>query len=57
MMFFLQMSGFNVMVFYCATIFADAGSSIDSDLASISVGGVLLLSCFVALAVVSHLHR
>jgi len=57
MMFFLQMSGFNVMVFYCGTIFERVGSSIDSNTASIIVGVVLLLSCFVALAVVSQLGR
>ena len=57
MMFFLQMSGFNVMVFYCGIIFQEAGSSIDSNTASIIVGSVLLLSCFVALAVVSQLGR
>merc|ERR1711874_210702 len=57
MMFFLQMSGFNVMVFYCATIFQTAGSTIDPNVASIIVGVVLLISCFVALGVVSQLGR
>jgi len=57
MMFFLQMSGFNVMVFYCVTIFEKVGSSIDPNVASIIVGVVLLISCFVALAVVSQLGR
>lgn len=57
MMFFLQMSGFNVMVFYCGTIFEEVGSSINTHTASIIVGSVLLLSCFVALAVVSQLGR
>ena len=57
MMFFLQMSGFNVMVFYCGYIFKEVGSSIDPDTASIAVGSVLLLSCFVALLVVSQMNR
>jgi hypothetical protein len=35
MMFFLQMSGFNVMVFYCVTIFHKSGSTIQPNLASI----------------------
>ena len=57
MMFFLQMSGFNVMVFYCVTIFQTAGSTIDPNVSSIIVGVVLLVSCFVALGVVSQLGR
>ena len=57
MMFFLQMSGFNVMVFYCGFIFREVGSTIDPDTASIVVGSVLLLSCFVALLVVSQMNR
>ena len=57
MMFFLQMSGFNVMVFYCSTIFQEVGSTISPNVASIIVGVVLLISCFVALGVVSQLGR
>jgi len=57
MMFFLQMSGFNVMVFYCVTIFQTVGSTINPNVASIIVGVVLLVSCFVALGVVSQLGR
>lgn len=57
MMFFLQMSGFNVMVFYCVTIFQKSGSVVHPSLASIIVGCVLVLSCFVALGVVSRLNR
>ena len=56
-MFFLQMSGFNVMVFYCVPIFYSVGSTIDPHIASIIVGATLLLSCFVALAVVSQMGR
>jgi len=57
MMFFLMMSGFNVMVFYCVTIFQTAGSSLDPNMASVVVGAVLLISCFIALAIVSQLGR
>ena len=57
MMFFLQMSGFNVMVFYVVTIFETSGSSLDPNLSSVVVGSVLLISCFIALAIVSQLGR
>merc|ERR1711874_218093 len=57
MMFFLMMSGFNVMVFYVVTIFDTAGSSLDPNLSSVVVGAVLLISCFIALAIVSQLGR
>ena len=57
MMFFLMMSGFNVMVFYCVTIFQTSGSSLDPNMASVVVGAVLLISCFIALAIVSQLGR
>jgi len=57
MMFFLQMSGFNVMVFYCAIIFQKADSSISPAAAGVIVALVLLVSCFVALGVVSQLSR
>jgi len=45
MMFFLQMSGFNVMVFYCVTIFHKSGSTIQPNLASI-IGRSRRLSSF-----------
>jgi len=57
MMLFLQMSGFNVMVFYCGTIFVYSGSSINPSLSNIIVGVVLLASCFIALGVVTRLGR
>jgi len=57
MMFFLMMSGFNVMVFYVVTIFETSGSSLDPNLSSVVVGSVLLISCFIALAIVSQLGR
>jgi len=57
MMFFLQFSGFNVMVFYCGLIFQEVGGSVAPHTASMVVAAVLLLSCFVALAVVSQLPR
>ena len=52
-----MMSGFNVMVFYVVTIFETAGSSLDPNLSSVVVGSVLLISCFIALAIVSQLGR
>ena len=52
-----MMSGFNVMVFYVVTIFDTAGSSLDPNLSSVVVGCVLLISCFIALAIVSQLGR
>ena len=52
-----MMSGFNVMVFYVVTIFETSGSSLDPNLSSVVVGCVLLISCFVALAIVSQLGR
>ena len=57
MMFFLQMSGFNVMVYYCVSIFQLSGSTVDPSVASIIVGVVLLLSCFLALVVVQFMGR
>ena len=57
MMFFLQLSGFNVMVFYCVPIFAGVGVSLNPYVASIIVGATLLVSCFVALAIVSQMGR
>lgn len=57
MMFFLMMSGFNVMVFYCVTIFQSSGSTLEPNMASVVVGAVLLISCFIALAIVSQLGR
>lgn len=57
MMFLLQFSGLNVIVFYAVSIFQMASSSVDPNVASIIVGVVLLVSCIVALAVVSRLNR
>ena len=49
---FLKLSGLNVMVFYCNAIFKYSGSSLSEKEASIVVGGVLLLSSFVALGAI-----
>eukprot|EP00088_Acartia_fossae_P042411 TRINITY_DN4453_c0_g1_i1.p1 TRINITY_DN4453_c0_g1~~TRINITY_DN4453_c0_g1_i1.p1 ORF type:complete len:535 (+),score=63.50 TRINITY_DN4453_c0_g1_i1:43-1647(+) len=57
MMLFLQLTGFNVVVFYCETIFMVSGSSVNPNIASIIVGAVLLGSCFISLGVVSQLGR
>ena len=57
MMFLLQFSGLNIMVYYAVSIFDISGVSLDSNVASILVGITLLISCVVALAVVSRLNR
>lgn len=57
MMFLLQFSGLNVVVYYAVSIFQMSGVSLDANVSSILVGIVLLLSCVVALAIVSRLNR
>ena len=53
MFFFLNLCGLNIMIFYCEVIFKYSGSSIDSKLAAIIVGIVLLVSSFVAIIAIS----
>ena len=50
-------SGFKVMVFYCAPIFTIVHSAVSPSLASIIVGAMILISCFVALAMMSQMGR
>ena len=57
MMFLLQFSALNVIVYYAVSIFQLSAISIDPNLASIIVGLTLLVSCVVALLVVSRLSR
>ncbi len=57
MMFLLQFSALNVVVYYAVTIFQLASSSIDPNVASIIVGLTLLVSCVAALLVVQRLNR
>jgi hypothetical protein len=57
MMFLLQFSALNVIVYYAVSIFQMSSVSVDPNLASIIVGITLLVSCVVALMVVSKLNR
>ena len=57
MMFLLQFSALNVIVYYSVSIFQLSAISIDPNVASIIVGLTLLVSCVVALMVVSRLGR
>ena len=50
---FLNLSGLNIMIFYCNAIFKYSGSSISDKVAAIIVGIVLLGSSFVAIVVIS----
>ncbi len=57
MMFLLQFSALNVIVYYAVSIFQISEVSIDPNAASVIVGVTLLVSCIVALIVVSRLGR
>ncbi|XP_017889015.1 facilitated trehalose transporter Tret1 isoform X2 [Ceratina calcarata] len=57
LMFFQQFSGINAVIFYTVSIFKDAGSSINENLATIIVGIVNFLSTFIAAAVIDRLGR
>ena len=53
MFFFLNLSGLNIMIFYCNSIFFYSGSSLDYKLESIVVGVVLLVSSLLAIFIIS----
>lgn len=57
LMFFQQFSGINAVIFYTVDIFRDAGSTIDSNLSSIIVGAVNLISTVVATLLIDKLGR
>jgi len=57
MYFFLNMSGMNIMIFYCNSIFFYSGSNIDSNVASIIVAIILLFSSFIAIGIITKLNR
>ena len=57
MYFFLNVCGMNIMIFYCNSIFFHSGSKLDSSVASIIVGIVLLISSFVAIIIITKLNR
>ena len=52
-----QLSGINAVIFYSTDIFTDAGSSVASDVATIIVGLVMMLSTIVAVSLVDRLGR
>eukprot|EP00095_Tigriopus_kingsejongensis_P008180 snap_masked-scaffold405_size181423-processed-gene-0.0 protein:Tk08180 transcript:snap_masked-scaffold405_size181423-processed-gene-0.0-mRNA-1 annotation:"facilitated trehalose transporter tret1-like isoform x2" len=57
MMFIVQFSGFNVLIYYTVNIFQMARSSVNPKFASIIVGFTLLISCIIAIIIVSKLNR
>lgn len=57
MMFFLNFSGLNVMIFYCNTIFYYSKAEINPNAASVIVGFVLLFSCVAAIIFITRLGR
>lgn len=57
MMSIVQLSGFNVLVYYTVNIFQMANSSVDPKISSIIVGITLLVSCILAIIIVSKLNR
>ena len=54
---FLNLSGLNIMIFYCNTIFQYSGSSLNYNVASIIVAILLLISSFLAIIVITKLPR
>ena len=50
---FLNLSGLNIMIFYCNAIFKYSGSSISEKIAAIIVGIVLLVSSFIAIGAIT----
>ncbi|XP_035443533.2 facilitated trehalose transporter Tret1 [Spodoptera frugiperda] len=57
LMLFQQLSGINAVIFYAASIFKMAGSSVDENLASIIIGIVNFISTFIATAIIDRLGR
>lgn len=57
LMLFQQLSGINAVIFYAASIFKDAGSSIDENLSSVIIGIVNFVSTFIATAIIDRLGR
>ena len=50
---FLNLSGLNIMIFYCNSIFFYSGSSLNHELASIVVGVILLVSSLLAIFIIT----
>lgn len=56
-LFFMQASGIDVVLFFCQTIFQKSGSSLQPDYAAIIIATVQMLSSFTALFIVDRLGR
>jgi len=54
---FFFLSGYNIMLIYCNTIFKYSGSNLEPNFAAILVGGLLLISSFAALLGIARLPR
>lgn len=57
LMFFLQLSGINIVIFYTSSIFKSANTGIEPELATILVGVMQVLATFAASMVVDRLGR
>ena len=57
MYFIMNLTGLNIMIFYCNTIFQYSGSSLNYNVASIIVAILLLISSFLAIIVITKLPR
>lgn len=57
LMLFQQLSGINAIIFYAASIFKMAGSTIDKNVSSIIIGVVNFVSTFIATAIIDRLGR
>ncbi|XP_044257324.1 facilitated trehalose transporter Tret1-2 homolog [Tribolium madens] len=57
LMFYQQMSGINVVIFYSTQIFEDTGSHLDSTIQTIIVGVVNFVSTFIAAIFIDKLGR
>ncbi|XP_026285299.1 facilitated trehalose transporter Tret1 isoform X2 [Frankliniella occidentalis] len=57
LMLFQQMSGINAVIFYAASIFKSAGSTIEENLCTIIIGVVNFFSTFVATVLIDRLGR
>lgn len=54
LMFFQQFSGINAIIFYSASIFEEAGSSVDRFVSSITIGSVQLFCTMLSASLVLH---
>lgn len=57
LMFFLQLSGINIVIFYTASIFDAANTGLEAELATIMVGVMQVIATFVASMIVDKVGR